>query len=64
MDDVCTLCQKRRDALEWLVNLLSGVSMGGPNIPITENEWEDAIAQAMKLLSKGNGECEDGNFDF
>ena len=39
-------------ALEWLVNLCHGMSKGGPDCPVTDDEWQEAAILGAAILTK------------
>jgi hypothetical protein len=39
-------------ALRWLVNLCHGMSKGGPNCPVTDDEWQEAADTGAAILAK------------
>ncbi len=40
------------DALRWFVNLCHGMSKGGPNCPVTDEEWREAADTGAAILAK------------
>jgi len=43
------------DVLIWLLHLCHGVSKGGSDVPVTNDEWGQAWRTAMDVISKAEG---------
>lgn len=43
------------EALRWLLFLRSGISKGGDDFHVTEEEWNDAWNSAINALAKAEG---------
>ncbi len=40
------------EALRWLLHLHSGISKGGCGVPITQEEWKEALDSGKNALEK------------
>ncbi len=43
------------EALRWLLHLCSGISKGGDDCPVTQEEWNNAWDEAIKTVKKAEG---------
>ena len=43
------------EAIRWLLHLRSGVSKGGDDFRVTDDEWNDAWESAISAITKAEG---------